>query len=111
MVTSGIYELRETMRKPPATAKCRLEGERSLQMIYLHDFNILAVGAAWRQLHILNGFRVDELRMSANALAPQLIPHLYQRPTYEHKRKIALGDAVTITVSAREHGCSVLTAC
>ena len=38
-------------------------------MIYLHDFNILAVGAAWRQLHILNGFRVDELRMSANALA------------------------------------------
>lgn len=59
-------------------------------MIYLHDFNVLAVGAARRQLHILNGFRVDELRMSANALAPELVPHLYQGPTYEHKRKIAL---------------------
>lgn len=45
-----------------------------------YDFNVLAVGATLRQLHILNRFRVDELRVSAYALAPELVSHPYQAP-------------------------------
>lgn len=63
--------------------------ERLLQK-HLHDFNVLAVGATLRQLHILNRFRVDELRVSAYALAPELVSHPYQVPAYKQKRKIAL---------------------
>lgn len=61
---------------------------------YLHDFHVLAVGAALCQLHILNGLRRDELGVSGYALATELGSHPGQGPTCEHERKDMVGEVL-----------------
>lgn len=61
---------------------------------YLHDFNILAVGATLCELHVLNGLRRDELGMSGYALATELCSHPGQGPTCEQERKDMVGEVV-----------------